>query len=255
MERVAFLVEETNERITCLLNPESIMLRRAAGIRKLRSIGGVLTGAELADDKLLFTGGGMTELFLDLLFDVDFVDPNLEVGDVRELTSKIWKLTENSAEQGSFGMPSQVRFVWGKSWNIPGVISSISEHLDYFNSDGVPLRSWLRMRFLRVIENITEEDLGTPFEPSVAATDENILDQLDFISLAEGQTPADEIEDNVTTHQYVSGERLDQLVRQNYGFYGHPSLWRLIASYNGINDPLNIQPGTIIRFPPINKLE
>ena len=252
MERVAFLIEETNERISCLLNPESLALRRLAGISKQRSIGGNLTGGNLADDKLIFTGGGMTELFLDLLFDVDFVDPNSEVNDVRQLTSQLWKLTENSSEPNKFGEPNRVRFVWGKSWNIPGVISSISEHLDYFNSDGVPLRSWLRMRFLRAVEPIKEEDLAAPLQAETVS--ETMLEHIESLNLSENALRTEQAETDIPAHQYVSGERLDQLVRQNYGFYGHPSLWRLIASYNGINDPLNIEPGTVIRFPPISSL-
>jgi hypothetical protein len=63
MERVAFLIEETGERIVCLLNPESVVVRRTAGVRPRRSIGGSLAGSELADDALLFTGGGTTEMF------------------------------------------------------------------------------------------------------------------------------------------------------------------------------------------------
>lgn len=33
MERVAFLIEPTGERLGCLLNPESVILRRAAGLQ------------------------------------------------------------------------------------------------------------------------------------------------------------------------------------------------------------------------------
>jgi hypothetical protein len=57
VERVAFLVEETGDRITCMLNPEGMVVRRLAGVRRRRSAGGALTGAGLADDTLLFTGG------------------------------------------------------------------------------------------------------------------------------------------------------------------------------------------------------
>ena len=38
MERVAFVVESTGERLGCLLNPESLVLRRLAGIRPRLSI-------------------------------------------------------------------------------------------------------------------------------------------------------------------------------------------------------------------------
>ena len=40
MERVAFLIEETNERLRCLLNPETLVLRRTAGVRPRQSATG-----------------------------------------------------------------------------------------------------------------------------------------------------------------------------------------------------------------------
>ncbi len=39
MERVAFLIEETGERIGCLLNPDSLVIRRSAGVQPRRSAG------------------------------------------------------------------------------------------------------------------------------------------------------------------------------------------------------------------------
>jgi hypothetical protein len=55
MERVAFLIEDTGQRIGCLLNPESLVVRRTAGVQPRRSAGGALTGTSLPDDPLLFT--------------------------------------------------------------------------------------------------------------------------------------------------------------------------------------------------------
>lgn len=54
VERVAFLVEPTGTRISCLLNPQSLVIRRQAGIKVRHSLGGGLTGAGLADDALLY---------------------------------------------------------------------------------------------------------------------------------------------------------------------------------------------------------
>jgi hypothetical protein len=138
MERVAFLIEETGERIVCLLNPESVVVRRTAGVRPRRSIGGSLAGSELADDALLFTGGGTTEMFFNLLFDVSLSETKTEVKDVRDLTSPLWKLAENSGESKTYGEPPRVRFVWGKSWNVSGVVAAVSERFDYFDMAGVP---------------------------------------------------------------------------------------------------------------------
>ena len=73
MERIAFLVDATGERIDCLVNPETLVVRRLAGVRPAALPGAVVGGG--VDDTLLFTGGGRTELVLDLLFDVDLVEP------------------------------------------------------------------------------------------------------------------------------------------------------------------------------------
>ena len=52
MERVAFLIEETNERLGCMLNPEALVVRRVAGLQPQRSISGPVTGLSLSDDPL-----------------------------------------------------------------------------------------------------------------------------------------------------------------------------------------------------------
>src|SRR5690349_7080966 len=120
MERVAFLVEGTGERIGCLLNPESIIVRRTAGVRPRRSAAGLLTGAALADDPILYTGGGTTEIDLDLLFDVTLpgssaptvsstptgARPALPVlEDVRVLTGPLRQLAEGPVVTGESPAP------------------------------------------------------------------------------------------------------------------------------------------------------
>jgi hypothetical protein len=152
MERVAFLIEETNERLGCLLNPENLVVRRFAGVQTRRSLTGQLTGAGLTDDPLLFTGGGLTELQLDLLFDISLAGSSVRTDDVRDLTRPLWNLAENAASPTNYARLPVVRFIWGKSWNIPGVVIAVAERLEQFSSTGVPNRSWLRMRFVRVGE-------------------------------------------------------------------------------------------------------
>src|SRR5438105_1692360 len=110
MERVAFLIEATSERIGCLLNPETLVLRRAAGVRPRRSAGGLLTGGQLTDDPLLYTGGGRTELELDLLFDTSLAGSTITTDDVRDLTGPFWALAENATGADGYGQPPLVRF-------------------------------------------------------------------------------------------------------------------------------------------------
>jgi hypothetical protein len=171
--------------------------------------------------------------------------------DVRSLTAPLWKLAENTqGGNDSYGLPELVRFLWGKSWNILGVVAAVSEHLDFFDSTGIPLRSWLKMRFLRVTEQLKETVERAPL-PVEVFPNQSLPDDLS----REAQTITETPNAEVKLHQYIAGQRLDQLVREYYGFYGHPSLWRLIAAYNGISDPLNIEIGKIIQFPPLSVLE
>ena len=150
MERIAFIVEHTGARLACLLNPESLVIRRTAGIRPRHSTGGQLTSAGLSDEALLYTGGGSTELQLDLLFDVTLAGSSITTEDVGELTRPLSELAENSMREDGVRRPPLVRFVWGKSWNMLGVVSAVAERVEYFTPSGAPRRSWLRMRLLRV---------------------------------------------------------------------------------------------------------
>lgn len=240
MERVAFLVEETGTRLPCLLNPETVVVRRRAGVEARRSLAGQLTGSRLADDPLLFTGGGRTELDLDLLFDLSLAAPEPPLRDVRDLTRPLWELSENAVDPEGYGRPRRVRFVWGKAWNFPAVVSAVAERLEHFAGEGAPHRSWLRLRLVRSAER---DDVvpATPSSPPPAR----------LIEAAEAVDPGD-----VRTHEVVGegdrGERLDDLAAR---YYGNPALWRLLAAVNGISDPPWVPPGRLLRIPSLSVLQ
>jgi nucleoid-associated protein YgaU len=46
-------------------------------------------------------------------------------------------------------------------------------------------------------------------------------------------------------------ERLDLIAAR---YYGEPSLWRVLAAFNGITDPTRIPPPRTIRIPPLSAL-
>lgn len=237
MERVAFLIEETGERLGCLLNPESLVVRRSAGLSQRRSIGGHVTGTGLTDDALLYTGGGTTELRLDLLFDVYVAGSSIQTEDVRELTAPLWRLAENAAGEG-YGRPPLARFIWGKAWNVPGVVAAVSERLERFTPGGAPTRSWLRMRLLRVGEPAAPEPaVPRSAEVVVPAPEEVPEDQIQFYDvMGSGQDP----------DGGLTGERLDQIALRVYGDAG---LWKVLALFNGIDDPLRLPAGLVLRIP------
>lgn len=275
MERVAFLVERTGERIPCLLNPESVVARRYAGIRPAGAPGTRLTGTDLSDDPLVFTGGGRTELELDLLFDTSLLPgpvtapqaapnppaaaalaapgsaptavarPDMPI-DVRTLTGPLWRLAENAAAAGEFGAPPLARFVWGRSWNVLGVICAIAERVEQFDVEGTPSRSWLRLRMLRVPES-------RPTPPPAAPAP----DALEAAAAASGapadSAPGGEAADiEAVAHEVLGGgdergERLDAIAALHYP--GQPWMWRFLAVANNLDDAPWAPAGAVLRIP------
>ena len=242
MQRVTFLVEKTGDRIPCLLNPESVLLSRVAGLRTRESVMGPLTGAGLGDDPLIYTGGGRTELQLDLLFDVTLGGSSIETEDVRELTAPLCALAENLPDAQGPGHPPVVRFVWGKSLNMSGVVAAISERLEYFTDSGSPQRSWLRMRLIRVADPpAVMPEIRDPFSAGSATA-----------AVESAATPTES-----RAHEVLGGtpdgepgfrERLDQIADR---YYQDPSLWRLIAGANGVDDPNEIPSGSVLSIPAV----
>jgi hypothetical protein len=241
MERVAFLIEKTSVRIPCMLNPASIVIRRTAGVRPRSATSGPITGAALKDDPLLFTGGGTTEILLDLLFDVSLVSAPEVVEDVQDLTRPLTELAEGSTGDDGYGQVPVVRFIWGKAWNVLGVVTATAERLESFTPSGAPQRSWLRMRLIRVSDTAPGEasSLSSPL-PLADFADGASVDPAD-LNFHQVQGTGDDPEGG------LGSERLDEIATARYG---DPAWWKVIASFNNIDNPWNIPPGLVLAIPP-----
>lgn len=256
MERVAFLVERTGERLACLLNPEDLEMRRRAGVRTRREAGGFLAGRARTDHPLLATGGGETEFDLRLLFDIGVANAERpqppapspaaatalvpQIEDVRALTRPLWDLAEN-AFSGGFGAPPSVRFIWGKSWNIPGIVIAVAERLEQFDANGTPQRSWLSLRLRRVEEPEPRAAPPRPVTPQFetpSPTGEESETDFPVIDL-----PVDR---DGTPHY-----RVDQVAGDHYG---DPELAGPLGDFNGLDDLLTLPEGTTLALPPMAQL-
>jgi hypothetical protein len=231
MERVTFIIESSDTQLTCLLNPESLTVQRNAGIRPRHSLQSAVSVHGWADDAWLCTGGGRTIIDFELLFDVQLNGSTIHTNDVRELTAPFSELAENiKSDDGEIKIP-QIRFVWGKNWNIPGIITHVAERFERFTLNGMPQRSWLKMRFIRVSGKFNR------FQPSTT----EILKSLD------NENSEDIFEEgDFETYRVKAGDRLD-LISEKY--FGSPAQWRLLANENDIVDPLNLAEGILIRIP------
>jgi hypothetical protein len=245
VERVAFLVEETGARLVCLLNPESVIVRRTAGIRRRYVTGKPLAGEHLSDEPLLYSGGGRTEILLDLLFDISLPGSTIQSEDVRDLTQPLWNLAENAPRRGPYGQPTAVRFVWGKAWNIPAVVAAVAERLERFSAGGAPGRSWLRMKLLRRPEPGRDRALALSTRDGVTAS--QAIAGAPVVGSVEVPRGGHE----VRLHRVLGsgepgrGERLDQIAAR---YYGAPD-WRPIAITSGISNPLDLPENALLRIP------
>lgn len=238
MERVTFLVEETNERLSCLLNPETVVMKRRSGVRPRESLSGLISSHDKGDNPLLFNGAGHTTIELDLVFDVSINGSSIVSEDVRDLTKPIWNLTENHQRSDRLYRPALCRFIWGKSWNIPGVISAVAEKLESFTAEGVPRRSWMRLEMIRMLEQphsmLTENDL---FSEGNNQTGQSLLDDLNVnkSEFSNRQTQLDVSNSAIETLDN-SFERVDLKADR---LKGDSSLWRDISIELNLENPLD----------------
>jgi hypothetical protein len=133
--------------------------------------------------------------------------------------------------------------VWGKSWNIPGVVAAVAERLEFFTTGGAPRRSWLRMRFLRT--QMSTVDLA-----ATRATAMPMSAVLDSSTPPVGPAAGDrivEVAGSVDERAPEGGAapRLDAIAQR---YLGHPSWWRLIALVNDVADPLRTSV-RVLRIP------
>lgn len=257
MERVTFVVEATGDRIPALLNPESLEMRRSAGLRRRRDAGGAVMGAMRTDDPLIATGGGVTEYDLYLLFDTEVAREAIAVrpaaaappqpgSDVRELTRPLWNLSENAANAQDVAAPPTVRFIWGKAWNVSGVVTAVAERLERFDRSGAPQRSWLSLRLRRVEERAPSPAVPAPTSPQFE-TPPSLT--------APGDDPETAAFDSITVAVDESGMLLNRLFLIAAERYGSPAYARAIARFNGLDDMLRMPGGGTLMLPPANILE
>jgi hypothetical protein len=142
-----------------------------------------------------------------------------------------------------------VRFVWGKAWNIPAVVVPVAERFEQFTPEGVPQRSWLKLRLVRC---------SSPATPAAAAPAAPPLDEEDIERwlqpVPDDEVQVHEVAGERTTDDSAPGqvERIEQLA---FRYFGDASLWPLLAAFNGLEDPARMPAGTVLRVPPTGAMK
>ena len=204
---------EPGKWVKVQFNPESLKVSFANQIQTPQ-------GDNSGPQARQYVGAGTTKLSLQLWFDCAAPLPQGQaaVNDVRLLTEKVaYFITPQ--QQGDKFVPPAVRFVWG-SFQFDGMMDSLEETLDFFSSDGRPLRAAVSLNLSQ--QKITKYAYGKGAGGGQGA-------------LSPGTQPL---------AQATSGSSLPALTAS----LGVSASWQAIATANGIENPRLLAPGQLINM-------
>jgi len=164
-----------------------------------------------------FTGSDPMSISMEIFLDAFEETAGDVSGDIETLLS--WtRPTPVSRTQG-LAQPPLLRFVWGTSpvlQSFQGFLKSVQARHTMFRYDGTPIRA---------TANITLEEV-TPETPA--------------------QNPTSGSREGRRAHVVTEGETLQSIA---YREYGRPTLWRGLAAFNDIDDPMRVPPGSELLIP------
>jgi LysM repeat protein len=210
----AFLEFEDGEKLDCVFNPDSITISR----------GNNWDGPPMPGKGVLrqeYKGATAGTLGLELDFDTTTDgSPVTKYTDVLLAHMEIDESLPGTDDTSSNARPPTVTFHWGQHLHSnPCVITSVTVNYTYFSSSGIPLRAHVSLALKEY-----SEDGGVP----------------------EPQNPTSGTPRPHRTHRVQPGETLDRITAR---YYGKSTNWRLLATANGIEDPLALRPGSVITVP------
>jgi hypothetical protein len=216
----AKIVPEKGDEIPCLFNPDQITYLKTNGWSQQAANGTQLPAGA-------FSGGHPATLKLTLLLDATEDGTKTHIA---QTVKQLVKLThiDDSLSNGKTGgrghsnspqhRPPTCKFVWGDYLSFDAVITSLTVRYALFLEDGTPVRANVDLE----LRQITDEDTFPKQNPtSGGRTGERL-------------------------HRLAPRETLDQVA---WAEFGKPGLWRAIAAFNGIDDPLRLRAGDAILLP------
>ncbi len=170
-----------------------------------------------------FGGVQPQSVTMELFFD-DWENPDADlVEDIQKLMS--WLKPSDQSLDKKKPQPQILKFQWGGNQSLSqfkGFLKSVSVKYTMFKADGKPIRA---------TANITLEEV--PDEPKKPNPTSG--------SLASRRTRV-----------LRAGDSLQSIA---YDEYGDPNLWRALAVFNAIDDPLRVAPGARLLVPSADEAE
>jgi hypothetical protein len=216
-------VKPGSKMIEVQFNPETLKVSFANQIQT--PSGG---GDQKGTPSMQFVGAGTTKLSVQLWFDVNAAEAvkGKSVHDVRELTQQVaYFITpteiKEGKDKGKF-VPPAVRFLWG-SFKFDGLMDSMEETLEFFSSEGRPLRAGVTFSLSQ--QKIQEFAFGSAQDPP-----------------AGGGGVGGKAAGTTSLTSAPAGSTVQGLAAST----GQAGNWQAIAAANGIENPRILQPGQLI---------
>ena len=164
-----------------------------------------------------FGGVQPQSVSMELLFD-DWENPDADlVEDINTLLG--WLKPTSESLNKKKPQPQILKLQWGSNKSLSefkGFLKSVSVKYTMFKPDGKPVRATAQI----ALEEVPVDPEGTnPTSGSLAGR---------------------------RTHVIAAGDSLHSVA---YAEYGDPGLWRALAIFNDIHDPLRVAPGTRLLLP------
>ncbi len=160
-----------------------------------------------------YKGADPCKLTLEMFFDSTLKSDKSVVDSVEQLFSCCVPLDKTCPNKP---MPPLVVFKWGGITSFPAYVTQVNAKYTRFASNGIPIRA---------VCTVNLEEM-----PSQAGK----------------QNPTSGVLAVERVHTMIAGDTLALVAYQEYG---DPAMWRPLAAYNRVDDPMRIAHGTQILLP------
>lgn len=166
---------------------------------------------------LNYAGGNTSTLDMDLFFDTGPVLTSsiLTSSKATDVSKKVQEFTNLVYIDPDMHAPPKVKFVWG-SLSFLGVVTAVKSTYTKFTEAGMPIQARIHISLRSAPE--AKDKRKSPFQ-------------------SPDRTKCRVVREDYTIWDIARNE------------YGDISKWKLIARANGITNPLDIPPGTMLKVP------